>query len=339
VLALVSTPTFDPNLFADGITPEAWRTITEDPRRPMLDRTVNSAYAPGSTYKVFVALAGLDSGTITPDESTYCNGSIQMYGAKRLCWKKGGHGRVDLRRAVAHSCNVYFYQLGKRLGIDPIERYSALFGLGEPSGIDLPSEAHGIRPSRSWKQEQRGAPWYPGDTISVAIGQGYLAVTPIQMARAVSAVATRGALPRPHLFADRRPETRRIDISPAAFELVRQAMRDAVQAGTGRNAALETIEVAGKTGTAQVFKHSAGIDADELPKAERDHGWFVGFAPMDRPRIAFAVVVEHGGHGGTSAAVIVQRVLEVFFGVGDRDGEVDDERRAGSVTTDAPPAG
>jgi penicillin-binding protein 2 len=329
VLALVSTPTFDPNLFADGMTADAWKSITEDPRRPLHDRAIASYYAPGSVFKVVMAVAGLETGTVNPDDVVHCRGSARFYGRDRLCWKRGGHGTVDLRRALAHSCNVYFYKLGKELGIEPIHDYGARFHLGRTTGIDLPGEVGGILPSRSWKREHLGEPWYPGDTISIAIGQGLLAVTPVQMVTMISAVATQGRVPTPHLIRGNAGESQRLDVGPATLAIVRRALRDAVASGTGRAANLEEIPVAGKTGTAQVFRHSAGIDSDELPKAERDHAWFVGYAPADDPTIAFAVVVEHGGHGGTSAAPIARRVLEVFFAE-DRPPTADGTRAAGS---------
>jgi penicillin-binding protein 2 len=220
---------------------------------------------------------------------------------------------VNLEKALVHSCNVYFYELGRQMGIEAIHEYGFRLGLGRPTGIDLPGEASGILPSNEWKLEHQGEPWFPGETISVAIGQGLLAVTPVQLATAASAVGTGGSLPRPHLLLGTAPETRRLDVAPETLALVQRAMRQAVVSGTGQSAALDDIEVSGKTGTAQVFKHSAGIDADELPKEERDHAWFVGFAPSRDPVIAFAIVVEHGGHGGTTAAPIARKVLERFF--------------------------
>jgi penicillin-binding protein 2 len=313
VLALVSTPAFDPNSFADGLTADAWKSITEDPRRPLHDRAIASYYAPGSVFKVVMAVAGLESGAVDPGDVVHCRGSARLYNRDRLCWKRGGHGNVDLRRALAHSCNVYFYLLGKQMGIGPINAYGARFGLGQPTGIDLPGEVNGILPSRAWKREHLGEPWYPGDTISVAIGQGLLAVTPAQMVTMISAVATGGAVVTPHLVRGDAGKSRRLDVKPTTLAFVRGALSEAVRSGTGRAASLEKVSVAGKTGTAQVFRHSAGVDSDDLPKQERDHGWFVGYAPAEQPRIAFAVVVEHGGHGGTSAAPVVRKVLEVFF--------------------------
>ncbi len=313
VLALASSPGFDPNGFADGLTAEAWRRLSEDPRRPLHDRATASFYAPGSVFKVLMAIAGLETGTIGPRDTVHCSGSVRIYDQKRLCWKKQGHGTVDLRRALAHSCNVYFYQLGKKLGIEPIHRFGERFGLGRPTGIDLPGEAAGILPSEPWKRRQSGEPWYPGDTISVAIGQGLLAVTPIQMARMMGAVGTAGTLVQPYVVDGRGVPPTRIALRETTMRIVLDALRDAVAEGTGRAADLRGVPVAGKTGTAQVYAHSAGIDSDELPKNERDHAWFAGYAPADRPRIAFAVIVEHGGHGGSMAAPIARRTLAAFF--------------------------
>jgi penicillin-binding protein 2 len=312
VLALGSTPAFDPNRFADGLSADEWRRLAEDPARPLLARAIASRYAPGSTFKVIMAVAGLERRAVAPGRTVFCGGSTVIYGDRRLCWKRGGHGHVDIGSALVHSCNVFFYQLGKELGIDPIHHYGAMFGLGEETGIDLPGESPGILPSRDWKQERYREDWYPGDTISVAIGQGLLAVTPLQAARMIAGADA------PAIQLDVRPET---------FRTVRQALRGAVEQGTGTRADLGPVSVAGKTGTAQVYKHSAGIDSDRLPKNERDHAWFVGYAPADQPRIAFAVVVEHGGHGGAAAAPIARAVLEAYFAAELRE---QNERRAGA---------
>jgi penicillin-binding protein 2 len=313
VLAIASSPAFDPNRFADGISHEDWGSITEDSSRPLHDRAIASFYAPGSTFKVVMAVAGLETGTITAEERRYCNGSTTIYGRRRLCWKRGGHGWVNMHQALAESCNVYFYHLGKELGIDAITAYSRMFGIGSPTGIDLPGEESGILPSSEWKQRVQREQWYPGDTISVAIGQGLLAVTPTQMATLISAVATGGEMVQPRLLMNGSSGSRTLDISKSTMDIVREALRLAVTEGTGRAATGGKFTVAGKTGTAQVYKHSAGIDSAKLPKEERDHAWFVGYAPADDPEIAFAVIIEHGGHGGTAAAPVVRRVLEVFF--------------------------
>ncbi|HKQ62575.1 MAG TPA: penicillin-binding protein 2 [Candidatus Polarisedimenticolaceae bacterium] len=313
VLALASTPTFDPNQFASGITRDNWRAISDDPLHPLHDRAIASFYAPGSTFKVLMAVAGLETHTVSPQETVFCSGAASFYGHTRLCWKKGGHGTVDMRRALAQSCNVYFYTLGKKLGIDAIQRYGSMFNLGRPTGVDLPGEENGVIPSDAWKRQQYGEPWYPGDTISVAIGQGLIAVTPVQMATLISAVATGGRLPHPHLRKAEAQPPVALPVAPGTFAVVQDALRRGVEEGTGRNASVGGITVAGKTGTAQLNKASAGIDADKLAKEVRDHAWFVGYAPAEKPRIAFAIIVEHGGHGGTTACPIARKVLEVFF--------------------------
>lgn len=327
ILAMASSPTYDPNVLSGGISPESWAAIVEDPRRPLHDRTIAAYYAPGSSFKIVVAAAGLETGVISASTTVRCTGGTRMYGRRFLCWKRGGHGVVDLHDALVHSCNVYFYRLGKELGIDAIERYGRLFGLGQPTGVGLPGEAAGVLPSREWKLRTHGEPWYPGETISVSIGQGLLAVTPVQMATAMSALACRGRLPRPHLCASEEPRPRSLPIEARTFGAIRAALEDVVAEGTGRRAALDSIRVAGKTGTAQLHKRSAGVPSEDLPKAERDHAWFVGYAPAEDPRIAFAVVVEHGGHGGSAAAPVARRVLEAFFS---RPGPRPDDRlRAG----------
>jgi penicillin-binding protein 2 len=313
ILAMASTPTFDPNMFADGLSHEEWQSISGDPRRPLHDRVIASYYAPGSTFKVIMAVAGLETGVITPQHKVFCGGSTTIYRRRRLCWKRGGHGWVDLRPALAFSCNVYFYELGQKLGIDAIHDYGSRFGLGQPSGINVPGEETGVLPSKEWKQRVQRERWYPGDTISVAIGQGLLAVTPIQMARAMAVVATSGLLPTPTLTREGIVEPQRVKVAPGTFAVVQSALAKAVREGTGRSATNGEFTAAGKTGTAQVYKHSAGIDSNDLPKAERDHAWFVGYAPVENPRIAFAVVVEHGGHGGSTAAPVARRVLDIFF--------------------------
>jgi len=312
VLALASTPAYDPNVFAGAMTSDVWSSILKDPRRPLHDRAIGSFYAPGSTFKVVMAIAGLETRTISPASTQFCAGSTNLYGRNFLCWKKGGHGTVNVRSALTHSCNVFFYRLGRDMGIEPIHKYGEILNLGRPTGIDLPGEMRGILPSPDWKQKSRGEPWYAGDTISVSIGQGLLAVTPVQMATMMSAVAT-GSLVKPHLSRSHAEEPKPLAVTPATLAIVREALADVVEAGTGHRASLGEISVAGKTGTAQVFKKSAGIDADKLPKDERDHAWFVGYAPAEKPEIAFAVVVEHGGHGGTTSAPIVRKVLEVYF--------------------------
>lgn len=312
VLALASTPAYDPNVFAGRVARGVWQDLITDPRRPLNDRAIGSFYAPGSTFKILMSVAGLETGAITPSTVSYCSGSAMIYGTERLCWKKGGHGGVAVHEALVHSCNVFYYRLGQQVGIDAITKYGAMFHLGGLTGIDLPGERRGILPSVAWKKQARGEDWYAGDTISIAIGQGLLAVTPVQMATLVSGIAT-GSVPTPHLRSDAAKPPEKLPVRPETLAVIRSALADVVEEGTGHRASLGEIHVAGKTGTAQVFKKSRGVDADKLPKDERDHAWFVGYAPAERPEIAFAVVVEHGGHGGTTAAPVVRQVLEVYF--------------------------
>jgi penicillin-binding protein 2 len=260
-----------------------------------------------------MSIVGLEAGAITRQSTVACSGSAMIYNRQFMCWKKGGHGVVDVHHALVHSCNVFYYLLGRKVGIDAISKYAKMFGIGELSGIDIPGEGRGTPPSAEWKQRIHKEQWYPGDTISVSIGQGLLAVTPIQMATMISAVANGGTLVRPHLARDAKSVPSRIPVSAGTLAVIRDALADVVEEGTATRAQLGPIRVAGKTGTAQVFKKSVGVDADKQPKDERDHAWFIGYAPAENPEIAFAIVIEHGGHGGTTAAPVARQVLEVFF--------------------------
>ncbi len=313
VLALASTPGYDPNVFTAPVSRTTWTALISDSRHPLNDRAISSFYAPGSTFKVLMSIVGLETGAITPQTTVFRPGSVLIYNRRFMCWKQGGHGTVDVHKALVHSCNVFYYLLGKKVGIDAISKYAEMFGLGELSGIDIPGESRGIPPSAAWKQRLQKEPWYPGDTISVSIGQGLLAVTPLQMVTMISAVANGGTLVRPHLARDAKSEATKLRVSAASLALIRDALADVVEEGTATRARLGPILVAGKTGTAQVFKRSVGVDADKQPKGERDHAWFIGYAPAENPEIAFAIVIEHGGHGGTTAAPVARKVLEVFF--------------------------
>ena len=313
VLALASTPGYDPNVFTAPVSRTTWTSLIEDPRHPLNDRAISSFYAPGSTFKVLMSIVGLETGAITPQNTVFCPGSVMIYNRKFVCWKKGGHGTVDVHRALVQSCNVFYYLLGKKVGIDAISKYAKMFGVGELSGIDIPGESRGNPPSAEWKQRIHKEPWYPGDTISVSIGQGLLAVTPVQMATMISAVANGGSLVRPHLARNTVSPPVKLPVSEGTLAIIRDALADVVEEGTATKAQLGPIHVAGKTGTAQVFKKSVGVDADKQPKDERDHAWFIGYAPAENPEIAFAIVIEHGGHGGTTAAPVARKVLEVYF--------------------------
>ena len=316
VLALESRPGFDPNEFATHFSLERWQSLMSDSRHPLQNRAVQSKYSPGSTFKLVVALAALEEKVITPQTSFWCPGYTVLYKRRFSCHKAEGHGLVDLHRALQHSCNVYFYQVGKEVGIDKIAEYARRLGYGVKTGIDLPHEEAGLMPDPEWKQRATGQPWYPGETISVAIGQGPVQITPVQMARLMQIVATGLVPPPPHLrLADAPPAgATPVAARPESLRLIRAALRDVVNAwGTGARARIADQEVCGKTGTVQVIAASVGVDSSKLAKEVRDHSWFAGWAPCDDPRVAFAVFVEHGGHGGDSAAPIAKRVLEVYF--------------------------
>ncbi len=325
VLAMTSLPAFDPNTFAVGIGGSAWSRLLNDPLRPLTNRLIQGTYSPGSTFKIVMAIAGLEEKVITPSTTFYCPGYGTFYGRQFKCHRAGGHGTVDLRHALEVSCNVYFYNVGDRLKIDQIHKYAADLGLTGKTGIDLPNENDSLVPSTEWKQRTFKQPWYPGETISVAIGQGAVSVTPIALATMISTVANGGTLVTPHLVravdsGDGRgwqfkppPAPRaRLAIPADALEAVRDGLWRVVNAaGTGGRARIDGRNVAGKTGTAQVISlQNRGLAAGKMDV--RDHGFFVFFAPRDNPQIAGVVFVDHGEHG-TTAAPIAKHVMETFF--------------------------
>ena len=335
VLAMASRPVFDPNLFARGITTKEWQHLVKDPLHPLNNRAIQGQYPPGSTFKVVMAAAALEKGVVTPSTRFHCSGGLPFGGRVFRCWKRGGHGSVDLRKALAESCDVYFYQVGQRLGINAIAEYARRFGLGSPLGIPLDHEASGIIPDSAWKQQRLGAPWFAGETLSVAIGQGYVTATPLQMATVAATVANGGTVYRPHVvkrilgdegepLKEYEPEVvSRTGISASTLTVVREGMWGVVNAphGTGKKAKLPDIIVAGKTGTSQVISGTKG-KGTVLPRRYRDHAWFIAFAPFDAPEIAVACLLEHAGEGGGAAAApLVKEVLETYFSItrgGDR---------------------
>jgi len=282
-------------------------------------------------FKIVMSIAALEEGVATPARADHCTGSWRFGDKTYQCWaiRKGGHGYLRMREAIIQSCNVYFYRLGNEMGIDRISKWAHLFGFGEPTGIDLSEEKAGTVPDPEWKKRAmpRDPVWHPGETISVSIGQGALEVTPIQMAVFAAAIGNGGTLYRPHLVLSREVRegvdeeehqdyvVRRVDMKAKTLEVIKDAMWGVVnEEGTGGRARIAGRDICAKTGTAQVFKASRDVDADKLPKEKRDHAWFVGFAPRDNPKIAWAVFVQNGGHGGTTAAPIARAVLERFFG-------------------------
>ncbi|HAJ28171.1 MAG TPA: penicillin-binding protein 2 [Syntrophus sp. (in: bacteria)] len=330
ILALVSTPSFDPNLFNSGISKRDWDRLSKDPLYPMENRAVSGQYPPGSTYKVVVAAAALAEGLITPDTRFFCNGSFELGNRSFRCWQRHGHGWVDLHRALVESCDVYFYNIGKMLGVDKLAEYARSFGFGELSGIDLPREKPGLVPSKAWKLAKRKEPWQLGETISVSIGQGYNLVTPVQLANAFSALANGGALWRPRIVkqieaADGRivkvfpPEKKSVlPVSPEHIEMIRQGLWGVVNEKGGTGSALRRPEadVAGKTGTSQVVglpQGEAARRAKILSGRFKDHALFACFAPYKHPEIAVAVIVEHAGGGGAVAAPVARSIVDAYF--------------------------
>jgi len=324
VLGFTSRPAYDPNAFAAGIDRDTWATLTSDEDLPLSDRAIQGRYSPGSTFKMAVATAALQEGVITPDFKVHCGGSATFYGRPFKCWKKGGHGTMDLRHAIEQSCNVYFYTIGNMTGIDKIHKWATLLGLGEKSGIDLPNELVGIVPSPEWKQARFKEKWYAGETVSVSIGQGSVSVTPVSMAVYAATLANGGTRVTPHLLkavddgsgwkpVPPPPPRSRAPLDPDKLQAIRDGLFLVVNgAGTGHNAILKGYDISGKTGTAQVISNQGKERAGKTEKDLRDNGWFVFFAPRDKPEIAGVVLLEHGVHG-SNAALIAHHVLETFF--------------------------
>ncbi len=323
MLAMTSLPAYDPNAFASGLDSSEWSRLLNDPLRPLTNRLIQGTYFPGSTFKIVMAIAGLETGVITPQTTFFCPGHGTFYGRRFACWKREGHGTVDVRRAIEQSCNVFFYNVGDRLKIDRIHEYAAKLGLVGKTGIDLPNENDSRVPSTEWKLRTFNEPWYPGETISVAIGQGDVSVTPLALATMMATVANGGTLITPHVLrAVERdgvwqpvptPAPRaRLSLEADALQAVRDGLWMVVNgAGTGGRARIPGRDVSGKTGTAQVVSlQNKGVAAGKIDV--RDHGWFVFFAPRDNPVIAGAILAEHGEHG-SSAAPIAKYVMETFF--------------------------
>ena len=330
ILAIASKPTFDPNEFAEGITSGSWRKLINDEMHPLQNRSIHSQYPPGSTYKIAVAYAALEEGVIDPETTIYCPGHFKLGRGRYRCWKKSGHGAMNLHDALVQSCDVYFYTLGHRMGIDTLARYAKKFGFGTPAGIGLSREKSGLVPSTQWKLKNRKKAWLLGETISASIGQGYNLVTPLQQANMMAAVANGGMLLKPYIvkrieepggttIKEFFPEIRgQIAGSSENLEVIRKALRDVVNGvrGTGKRSRLKNIIVSGKTGTVQVVRMKSNEELEkenEVPYKYRDHAWFVAFAPYEKPEIAVAVLVEHGGHGGTTAAPIAKKVFKKYF--------------------------
>ena len=334
VLAMVSRPAFDPNLFAGRIDPADWQRLNNNPLRPLVNRVISSHYPPGSTFKPLTAMVALEAGAIAATDSFYCNGSFHLGSLIFRCWKEAGHGTVDLEEAIINSCNIFFYHSGQRTGIDDMSRFASSFLMGRLTGISLPNEVAGVIPSPDWKRRVFNQPWYPGDTLQFSIGQGEVLLTPLQLANTFAAIANGGTVYQPKLVREIRtvdgqlvesskPKVlEQLKLSQTDLEAVRLAMWKVVNRfGTGRRSYIRGADISGKTGTAQV----AGVPYDEKKKEEtpqqlRPHSWFVSFAPYKEPRIVLVVLVENGGEGSSNAAPVAKKFYDEFF----KDAPLDD---------------
>jgi penicillin-binding protein 2 len=318
VLALVSEPSFDNNLFVLGIPPKKWQELRDDPMHPIQNRVSQSVYPPGSTFKLVMAACGLSEGMLKPTDTYTCTGSYRMGEHEFHCWKKGGHGTLDLRGALVNSCDVYFYQLGEKLGIDRINRFATACGFGAPTGIDLPHERSGLIPSTAWKKRRYGENWTRGETLNCSIGQGYVQVSPLQLANFVSALVNGGKLMKPSLVQGGEPVVQHnIPLTDKDREFLLQAMVDTVNMGTAAKLKRPDARIGGKTGTAQVVKL---INADQrqktadMPYKYRDHAWIASWGQKDGKSYVVVCMGEHGGHAGEGAVPVAKSIYDYLFG-------------------------
>jgi penicillin-binding protein 2 len=314
ILALVSAPYYNPNLFARRLDSEQWRQLIEAPNDPLQNRALQNTYPPGSVFKIVIAVAGLSESVIRPSDTVFCNGATRIYNRRFRCWRRAGHGRMNLRNAIKESCDVFFYHLGQKLGIERIADYARRFGLGTPTGLDVGGEKAGLVPDPDWSLRVRGDRWYPGETISVAIGQGPLLVTPLQIARLMATVINGGRLVVPHLSRELALPATDSGLDPDALARVQEALRAVVEErATGSAARVRGLMVGGKTGTAQVVRQKTWVDSKNLPYEMRDHAWFASFASDGQRRLVAVVFVEHGGKGSTAAAPLAKLLYETYF--------------------------
>ncbi len=314
ILALVNRPSFSPNIFANGISSSDWQRLSSDADYPLTNRSVQGVYSPGSIFKVVTAIAALEEGVTDRKRKIYCSGTFELAGQVFTCWKETGHGGLSIVDGIAHSCNIYFYTLGKDLGIERYNKYMQKFGLGEKTSIDLPAEAIGTIPSVQWKRREVKEIWFPGDTINLSIGQGYLLLTPLQVHNLITTIAAEGEVFKLHLVKkiisvdgetveEIKPEIyKKVDFSSDTFKIIKEGLRQTILKGTGWRANIKELAVAGKTGTAQ------------NPQGET-HAWFIGFAPYEDPEICITVFLENGGEGGEAAAPIARAMLEKYFSI------------------------
>jgi penicillin-binding protein 2 len=322
ILVMASSPSFDPNSFSTRISEQDWNELVTDPNHPLQNRAIQNSYPPGSIFKLVMADAGLLEGAVDDSTRVFCNGSAVYYNRVFHCASKTGHGTVDLQTAIARSCNIFFYDLGRRMGISKIALHATELGLGEKTGVDLPNEQAGTMPSPEWKERTLGAKWYAGETISVSIGQGPIRTTPIQILRAVSAIATDGLMSTPHvlLHTERAPEkplewpSHKLDLGPDGSSKIRQGMWGSVNnSGTGHGAMIPGLDICGKTGTVQVMSNEKKKELTGDLSEFEDHSWFAGFASRDNPEIAVVVFIEHGGKGGIAAAPLAKEIFGLYY--------------------------
>ena len=329
ILALASSPAYDPNWFIVGMDRTQWAEIMRSKDSPLQNRPISGQYPPGSVFKIAVALAGLEEGVVDPEEEIFCTGQFRVGNHTYRCWKKYGHGKVAFHRALVESCDVYFYKLGKQLGVDTIARYARMLGLGKRAEFELGSEKAGLIPTRRWKLKRWGVPWQTGETVSMAIGQSFVLVTPMQMVRMISGIFNGGHLYQPKvikwvgkdgnkIYQFTPTLMDRINAKPENMELIKDALLGVVneRRGTGGRARVKGLTIAGKTGTAQVItleKEEEFEQKSDIPVEFRDHAWFVAIAPAEDPSLALAILIEHGGHGGSGAAPIAKEMLKTYF--------------------------
>ncbi len=335
ILALANSPSFDPNEFVTGLSHQKWQEIISNPFRTMENKAIQAEYPPASTYKIVTAMAGLEEGVFDEKTSIFCPGFYRFGDRDFRCWKKGGHKTSNVFKAIAESCDVFFYQVGAKLGVDRIAWYAKACGLGRKSGIDLDHEAKGLIPTAAWKKERTGTSWHRGETLSVAIGQGYNLTTPLQMLVLISAVANGGIIHKPQIlervvtsngdvvFVNEKQVAGKLPVSKKNLEIIRKGLWEVVNSnrGTAKIAKLKNEYMSGKTGTAQVVgrKKIENLRESEKTRQFRDHAWFVAYAPSENPKIAVAIIVEHGEHGSLTAAPIAQQLIETYLESGKID--------------------
>lgn len=314
ILALASSPSYFPEDFASGLTKEKWRAIAENPNYPLLNRAVSGAYPPGSVFKLITAIAALEEGIVSPTSTFFCSGQYKLGNRTFRCWRRSGHGHIDFMNGITQSCDIVFYTLAKKLGIKKLEYYAGLFGIGEKTGVDMPGEKTGLLPSPEWKKKRFRDPWFPGDTVNMGIGQGFLQITPLQMAKVVTFFASDGFLGKPHFLTGTESPTHTVETLPAPstnslpfkkrnIHIVIRGMEETVKHGTGSRAYISGCEAAGKTGTA------------EDPPRKKPHAWFVGFAPVGNPKVSVSIFIEGGGHGGEAAAPLAKKIFAWACGI------------------------